>query len=251
MSSLNLIGTPFIELLTVESTNNYAMGLVRAGMAQSGMVVFTHDQTRGKGQRSKDWVSQKDMNIAMSAIVEPNFLSSSEAFLLSMMSAVAVRKFLNNYADDDIKIKWPNDIYWRDRKAAGILIENLWQGKEWRSSVIGIGININQTSFPGLNTKAVSLKQITGKHFEPVVLAKELSSILNEKYQTLFKDAFSIVDEYKSSLYKRGELVKLKKNNRVFEAVIKDVNSAGQLVVQHAAEEIFDVGQIEWIINAG
>jgi len=74
---------------------------------------------------------------------------------------------------------------------------------------------------------------------------------LNEKYQTLFKDAFSIVDEYKSSLYKRGELVKLKKNNRVFEAVIKDVNSAGQLVVQHAAEEIFDVGQIEWIINAG
>jgi len=249
LPSLNPIGIPFIELLTVESTNNYAMGLVRAGMAQSGTVVFTHDQTKGKGQRDKEWKSQKDMNIAMSVVVEPNFLSSSEVFLISAMAAVAVRSFFNSYAADDVRIKWPNDIYWRDRKAAGILIENLWQGNEWKSSVIGIGVNINQTDFSGLKTKAVSLKQIAGKNFDPIVLAKELCAVLNEKYQMLLRDVPSIVDEYKSNLYKLGEAVRLKKNNRVFEAVIKDVNTAGQLVVLHSTEEIFDVGEIEWIAN--
>lgn len=249
LSSLNPIGTPFMELLTVESTNNYAMGLVRAGMAQSGMVVFTHDQTRGKGQRNKQWASQKDMNIAMSVVVEPSFLSSADVFLLSMMTAVAVREFFDKYAADEVKIKWPNDIYWRDRKAAGILIENLWQGSEWRSSVIGIGVNINQTDFSDLTTRAVSLKQVTGKKYEPVLLAKELCVVLNEKYQRLLENASSIVSEYKSHLFKIHETVKLKKANRVFEATIKDVNSAGQLVVQHTTEEIFDVGEIEWVIN--
>jgi len=251
LSSLNLIGTPFIELLTVESTNNYAMGLVRAGMAQSGMVVFTHDQTRGKGQRSKDWVSQKDMNIAMSAIVEPNFLSSSEAFLLSMMSAVAVRKFLNNYADDDIKIKWPNDIYWRDRKAAGILIENIWQASEWKFAVIGIGLNVNQTEFGELGDRAVSLKQVTGRELEPVSLAKELCSVLEEKYQLLVTSPSDIVEAYKARLYRLHQQVKLKKGSRVFEASITDVNVNGQMVVDSGVEEIFNVGEVEWVINDG
>ena len=147
MSSPNVIGEPFIELLTVESTNNYAMGLARAGMAQHGMVVFTHEQTKGKGQRAKEWLSQTGQNIAMSIIIEPSKLKVSGIFLLSMMTAVALQEFFGNFVADETKIKWPNDIFWRDRKAAGILIENLWQGSEWKFTVIGIGINVNQTDF--------------------------------------------------------------------------------------------------------
>lgn len=241
------IGSPFIELLSVESTNNYAMGLARAGMAQSGAVVFTHEQTRGKGQRNRQWASQKDMNIAMSIVIEAKILPS-EIFLLSMMTAVSVQKFFSNYVADDVKIKWPNDIYWRDRKAAGILIENVWQGNEWKFAIIGIGININQTDFGELNSKAVSLKQITGKHFDLVILAKELCNILNEKYEVLLNDALQIVDEYKLHLYKLNETVKLKKQNRLFDAVIKNVNTNGQLIVHHGTEERFDVGEVEWII---
>jgi len=241
------IGSPFIELLSVESTNNYAMGLTRAGMAQSGTVVFTHEQTKGKGQRNRQWASQKDMNIAMSIVIEAKNLPS-EIFLLSMMAAVSVQKFFSNYVADDVKIKWPNDIYWRDRKAAGILIENVWQGNEWKFAIIGIGININQTDFGELNSKAVSLKQITGKHFDLVILAKELCNELNKKYQVLLNDSSQIVDEYKLHLYKLNEIVKLKKQNRVFEAVIKDVNTNGQLIVQHGTEERFVVGEVEWVI---
>src|SRR5690242_6119133 len=115
------------------------MGLVRAGMAQHGTVVFTHDQTKGKGQRDKLWVSQKGRNVAMSVVIEPN-LPAPELFLLSMMTAVGVCDLFRSYVHEGIKIKWPNDIYWCDRKAAGILIENLWQGSEWKSAVVGIGI---------------------------------------------------------------------------------------------------------------
>jgi BirA family biotin operon repressor/biotin-[acetyl-CoA-carboxylase] ligase len=227
------------------------MGLARAGMAQHGTVVFTHEQTKGKGQRSKEWVSQKDMNIAMSILVEPKNLIVSELFLLSMMVAVAVRQLLFSYVEEDIKIKWPNDIYWRDRKAAGILIENVWQGSEWKFAVVGIGININQTDFGTLNPKAVSLKQITGKHFDPVLLAKELCKILYEKCQLFTSDPSQIIQQYKTYLYKLNEQVKLKKDNRVFEATFTDVTFNGQMVARHVIEERFDVGEVEWLINGG
>ncbi|MBO9681454.1 MAG: biotin--[acetyl-CoA-carboxylase] ligase [Flavisolibacter sp.] len=227
------------------------MGLARAGMAQHGTVVFSHEQTKGKGQRSKAWVSQKDMNIAMSLLVDPKKLNVSELFLLSMMVAVGVRQFFLSYIEEGIKIKWPNDIYWRDRKAAGILIENVWQGSEWKFAVVGIGININQTDFGMLNPKAVSLKGITGKHFDPVLLAKELCKILDEKYQLLTSDPSQIIQQYKIHLYKLNEPVKLKKGNRVFEATFTDVTPNGQMVVRHAIEERFDVGEVEWLINGG
>lgn len=251
MSSSNPIGQPFIELLTVESTNNYAMGLARAGMAQHGTVVFTHEQTKGKGQRSKNWTSQKGQNIAMSTVIKPRKLLSSELFLLSMMVAVGVHRLFTNYIDEEIKIKWPNDIYWRDRKAAGILIENLWQGSEWKLAVAGTGINVNQTDFGKLGTRAVSLKQITEKEFQPVHLAKELCTILEENYQLMIADPSVIIEQYKRHLYKLNQLVKLKKDNRVFEAKFTDVNNNGQMIVQHAVEEKFNVGEIEWIINGG
>jgi BirA family biotin operon repressor/biotin-[acetyl-CoA-carboxylase] ligase len=247
LSSLKPIGEPFIELLTVESTNNYAMGLVRAAMAQHGAVVFTHEQTRGKGQRNKEWVSQTGQNIAMSIVLEPDGLLSSEAFLLSMMAAVAVRELVSTYTTDNIKIKWPNDIYWRDRKAAGILIENVWQGNEWRCAVIGVGINVNQTEFGELSAKAASLKEIAGRELKPLQLAKQLCTIMEDQFQLLIANPSAIVESYTSYLYKRNQIVKLRKQNRVFEATIKDVNKNGELIVQHTVEERFTVGELEWV----
>jgi BirA family biotin operon repressor/biotin-[acetyl-CoA-carboxylase] ligase len=249
LSSPNLIGQPFIELLTVESTNNYAMGLARAGMAQHGTVVFTHDQTRGKGQRSKEWLSRKGQNIAMSVIIEPQSLPVSELFSLSMMTATAVQEFFEKLVKDEATIKWPNDIYWRDRKAAGILIENLWQGTEWKFAVVGIGINVNQTDFGELGSKAVSIKQITGQHYEPGSLVKGLCEILETNYRLLVSNPLIIIEQYKKHLYKINERVKLKKDNRVFEAEFRDVNNKGQMIVQHAMEEKFNVGDVEWLIS--
>ena len=247
MSSLNPVGIPFIELPTVDSTNNYAMGLVREAMAQHGTAVFAHEQTKGKGQRNRQWTSEKNQNIALSLLLEPKQINQPGLFLLSMTIAIAVYEFLEEFAPGEIKIKWPNDIYWRDRKAAGILIENIWQGNEWKYSIAGIGINVNQEDFGELASKAVSLKQITGKDFEPVVLAKQLCAQIEKQLEVSSHDPTVIISIYRNLLYKLNQTVKLKKSNRVFEAIIKDVTANGQLVVEHAIEEKFEVGEVEWL----
>jgi BirA family biotin operon repressor/biotin-[acetyl-CoA-carboxylase] ligase len=214
----------------VDSTNNYAMGLVHAGMAQHGTSVFAHEQTKGRGQRNKQWLSETNSNIALSIIFEPQEWSTSQLFILSKLVSTGVLHFFNSYTTGGVAIKWPNDIYWCDRKAGGILIENIIQGSEWKYSVAGIGLNINQTDFKKLKNKAVSLRQITGSSFDPSSLAIELCIYLD------------------ANLFQLGKKVKLKKGSRLFEAVIKDVTSLGQLVVQHAVEERFEVGEVEWVI---
>ena len=248
MSALNPLGIPFIELPTIDSTNNYAMGMVHAGMAHHGTAVFTHEQTKGKGQRNRLWLSQKDQNIALSLVIQPQNLLLSELFILSRAVANGVCDFFNMYTTDSVKIKWPNDIYWCDRKAGGILIENVLKGQEWKFAIAGVGLNINQTYFPGLETKAVSLRQITGKNYEPLVLAKELCTFIDNQFNTLLNDREKIRNDYAAHLYKLNEKVKMKKGNRLFEAVVCGVSEDGRLIVQHATEEYFAVGEVEWII---
>jgi BirA family transcriptional regulator, biotin operon repressor / biotin---[acetyl-CoA-carboxylase] ligase len=248
LSSLNPIGSPFIELHTVDSTNNYAMGLVHAGMAQHGTSVFAHEQTKGRGQRNKQWLSETNSNIALSIIFEPQEWSTSQLFILSKLVSTGVLHFFNSYTTGGVTIKWPNDIYWCDRKAGGILIENIIQGSEWKYSVAGIGLNINQTDFKKLKNKAVSLRQITGSSFDPSSLAKELCIYLDMQFNKLLANPNEVSEQYHANLFQLGKKVKLKKGSRLFEAVIKDVTSLGQLVVQHAVEERFEVGEVEWVI---
>jgi BirA family transcriptional regulator, biotin operon repressor / biotin---[acetyl-CoA-carboxylase] ligase len=252
---------PFVELQSVDSTNNYARQLIHAAtlpdrqnMAQHGMAIFSHSQLAGKGQRGKTWNSEKGANIALSILIKPQGISINNQFYLSACAAVAVQVFFSRYAGDETKIKWPNDLYWQDRKAGGILIESGVQSSGsgvgvWQWAIVGIGININQTKFEGL-PNPVSLKQVTGKSFEPLVLAKELHDVFVSNYnQLLTKGADEIITRYNSFLYKRNEKVKLKKDNRVFDAVIKEVSPSGRLVTQHAIEEGFDFGEVEWIIK--
>jgi len=224
------------------------------GEAQHGMAVFTHEQTAGKGQRGKKWTSQKDLNIALSILLNPYPLSVPDQFKLSVCIAVSACDFFSKYAGDETKVKWPNDIYWRDRKAGGILIENIVQSGQsavgsWQWAIIGIGININQTDFDPDLPNPVSLKQITGKIHEPIDLAKELCSIIEKNYQLLIAGNFmTLFNKYQIHLYKKDEKVKLKKGTRVFETTIKEVSVTGQLVTQHSIEERFEFGEVEWIL---
>ena len=253
-SSANPIGFRFVELQSADSTNKYAMSLVHAGMAQHGVIIFAHNQTDGKGQRGKNWLAEKGANITLSIIIKPFPLSVSEQFKLSVCAAVSVMEFFSIYAVDESKIKWPNDLYWRDRKAGGMLIENVVMSNKsgagsWEWSVIGIGININQTSFPVDLPNPVSLKQITGKNFVPTELAKELCAVFDKNFQVLIEGNFAgLFSIYQSHLYKKDEKVKLKKGGRVFEAIIKGVAESGQLITHHAIEERFDFGEVEWVL---
>ncbi len=246
---------PFIELQTIDSTNNYALSQIHAGLAQHGLVIFSHEQTTGKGQRGKKWASAKEENIAISIVIRPSPLQLAQQFQLSACVALTLQKFFGKYAGKETKIKWPNDLYWKDRKAAGVLIESGIGSREsgvgtWQWAVIGIGVNINQTSFPPDLPNPVSLKQITGKNYDTVGLAKEFCSLFNTQFEELVNVGFEeIFTQYLSHLYKINEKVKLKKDNRVFETTVKTISPSGRLIVDHGIEEEFDFGSVEWLIG--
>lgn len=248
-ASHSTIGKPFTELMAVDSSNNYAMARIQNGAAAHGEAWFAHYQTKGKGRMGKEWQAEAGANIMLSVALETSSLLISEQFYLSAAMAVSAFNFFSSYAKDETKIKWPNDIFWRDRKAAGILIESVIRGNKWQWTVVGIGININQTKFPTSLGNPVSLKQITGKTYDAVSLAKELCEHLDAGWNELLNNKEKIIAEYNSTLYKRGEQVKLKKGGSVFECVIDYVDSKGQMHVQNAAQETFSFGEVEWVIK--
>jgi len=245
----NKIGQPFVQFEAIDSTNSYAIDSLQANLAAHGTAYFAHHQTAGKGQRGKAWHTQPGSNIILSVIVDCTALAMHQQFKLSVAVALASYDFFSQYAGDETFIKWPNDIYWRDRKAAGILIENIVKGNMWQWAVVGIGMNINQTTF-GENAKnPVSLKQITGKHFDTIELAKALCNCLEKRYQQLLiTDFTSLLAEYNQHLYKAGQVVKLKKDTAAFTCTIKQVNANGQLEVAGAAKDYFEFGEVDWVI---
>ncbi|MDB5190511.1 MAG: biotin/acetyl-CoA-carboxylase ligase [Segetibacter sp.] len=246
----NPIGTPLIILSEVDSTNNYAMAQVQALLADHGFAYFASYQKAGKGQRGKQWNAAPGENIILSLVLEPTTLPLKHQFFLSVTIAMACFDFFKSYGGEETSLKWPNDLYWRDRKAGGILIENVLQGNNWNYAITGIGININQIQFPmGIN-KAVSLKQITGKTFNVIELAKQLCGYLEARWRELLKGDFErMLQEYNSHLFKRGERVLLKKDNAVFDAIINGVNVQGELLVDTGIISTIPFGTVEWILE--
>jgi len=242
-----MIGDNFFVLNSVESTNNYAMARVHAGLADHGDVYFALEQTAGKGQRGKTWMAQHEENITISIVLNTEPLISSQQFLMSATVALACYDLLTEQLGDEVKIKSPYDLYWRDRKAGGILIENQLTGSVWKYSVVGIGLNINQTSFGDLE-RAVSFKQVTGKHWQPVALAKELCIFLENRWTALLNDGGGVMEAYNHCLYKKNEQVKLRKQNIAFNALIKGVNNDGHLVTESAGIQEFTLGEIQWLL---
>jgi BirA family transcriptional regulator, biotin operon repressor / biotin---[acetyl-CoA-carboxylase] ligase len=246
----NVIGEPFIELSEVDSSNNYAMAQVQAHLAEHGATWFAHHQKAGKGQRGKTWNAEARQNIIMSCVVEPRMLSVENQFILSVVVALACYDLFSKYALDETRIKWPNDIYWKDRKAGGILIENVLQGKEWKFAIVGIGLNINQTLFSADLLNPVSLKQITGRTFNVVNLGKELCGLLENRWQQLKSTPYrQLLDEYRNHLYKIGEQVTFKKDNTLFNAHISGVTDQGNLLINTGVETEVPFGTVDWIIS--
>ena len=175
-------------------------------------------------------------------------MPASSAFLFSTAIAVACYNFCKVYTGGEISVKWPNDLYWRDRKAGGILVENIFRGSTWEWSIVGIGLNINQVKFPENLTNPVSFRQITGKTFPVLEMSKELCFHLQQTWEDLLTGGDEVLQIYNNALYKRGETVKLKQAARIFDARIDGVNKNGQLEVFTAIPEYFNHGDISWIL---
>jgi len=189
-----LLGEPLIELTTINSTNIYAMDQVHRGLALSGSCYTTDFQTAGKGQHGRVWESEKGQNLLSSYVLELKQLKTGKIWTpadqigFSAVIALGARAFFASFAGEETKIKKPNDIYYRDRKAGGILIENLVRGKEWTWTVIGIGMNINQASFSSASANhiaanPISLQEITNQNWDLKKMQKHLSDALTKAIQ--------------------------------------------------------------------
>lgn len=249
---LHAIGQPLTILPSVDSTNNYAMARATEGLAGHGSAYFALEQTAGKGQRGRQWLTNPGENIMLSTILQPAELPFHQQFPLSAAMALACYDFFKNYAGDETRIKWPNDIYWRDRKAAGILIENRLDTARgaWQWAIVGMGVNINQVKFGDGHKNPVSLKQITGKTWDMLELTRELCASQERWWQKLrIEGAGAVLEAYQDALYKVGETVKLKKDNVVFETKVCGVTGAGQLLTKDVMERQFEVGEVEWVLT--
>ncbi len=239
----------FHILNEIDSTNNYAMAKVHEGLAHHGMAWFAASQSDGKGQRGKKWASNHGENIILSVVIEPFKWFAARPFLFNALIANTCRQFLSDLIDEEVEIKWPNDLYIRDRKAGGILIENIYRGNQWNMSVAGMGINVNQLSFSPDIPNPISLRQITDIQYDTLSLSKKLHLLILDNLSVLEENNLNrIIVEYNKNLYKRGQLVKLRRENMVFETKIEEVNEFGQLITSDNIERQFEFGEVEWVI---
>ena len=250
----NPLGEPFVELDSIDSTNNYALARLHAGMAPHGSAFFAWEQYAGKGQRGKPWWSERGNNLILSIVLNPAPLLLSDQFQLSACVAVATAEWFSRYAGDATRIKWPNDLYWQDRKAGGILIESIIGGTDsdksaWKWAVTGIGININQVSFNPELRNPVSLRQITGKQFDARSMAVELCAVMDQHWnQLLLRGPGPLLERYQQLLFRRGERSAFRQGNRRFEARVEGVDEFGRLLLKNEWVTPYEFGSLEWII---
>lgn len=221
-----------IRLEETTSTNNYLRGLVEKDPLPEGSIVVTEYQTAGRGQVGNTWESEPGKNLMFSVILYPDFLPANRQFLISQIAALSVKETLDAYVDG-ITVKWPNDIYWRDKKICGMLIENDLTGHSLYCSVIGIGININQREFLSDALNPVSLVQITGREYDREEILNSFLKRLYERYVDLIREKEdNIRNDYRVALYRGSGFHPYRDENGFFEACIKGVETTGHLILE-------------------
>lgn len=230
---MNEFDKKIVFLTELESTNNYANQLILSNAAEEGTVVLAQYQITGKGQRGNSWESEKGKNLLASIVVYPNFLFVGKQFLLSKVVGLALAEFLKNRIDG-VSIKWPNDIYVGDKKIAGILIENSVKGNFLDSSVLGIGLNLNQELFLSDAPNPVSLKQLTGKDYGIEEVLQDIRRGIFDWYEKLKSGNYSEIDlAYFNLLFRKKKWSGFKKEGVEFEAKIIGIGEFGQLQLEN------------------
>lgn len=249
--NLPTIGHSFEVFDTINSTNMYAMQCIREGMAVHGSVYFAHEQTQGRGQWGKKWWSEPGENIQLTMVLQPLQLAPSQYFRLSAAIAAGAYDFLHHHAQGGWNIKWPNDLYWGDRKAGGILIENVMQQNQWRWAVCGIGINVNSTRFDPALPNPTSLSLVAGRRFNAELLGRSLCVFVNRRWQQLMEPRgwSRILNDYNQVLFGAGQLHKLRLQNTTAHYRIQSVNEQGQLIAGENGEYHFQHGEVEWLLG--
>lgn len=214
------------------STNVSLAEICSKGYTENLTSVYSSFQTDGRGQRGNKWESEDGKNLLFSFVIFPNGLPAREHFILLQITALALFDTLSEYTDG-ISIKWPNDIYWMDRKICGTLIENDLSGMNIERSISGTGVNLNQKIFRSGAPNPISLSLITGQEYD---IETVLHKIMNSAsiYHRMFDNGESdiIRKKYFEAIYRKDGFYMYKDNNGTFDAIIEDIEKDGRLVLK-------------------
>lgn len=245
------VGKNLIFLPVTDSTNSYAIELLKNVNLPEGTVVQTAHQTHGKGQRGATWKAEPASNLTLSIVLKPGFLRINESFYLYIIAALACYDTTAQLLADsqfEIAIKWPNDIYVKGFKTCGILIENKLNANFLSATVIGIGLNVNQFNFEGLN--ATSLNALTGKTYNLERAAELLFSNI-EKFYLLLRNGQQVLlrQLYTTRMLGLGEVLVFNYRSEIKKMRIKGITNHGLLQLDDAGTDVqADLGELRWLL---
>ena len=223
-------GENIIYKATCISTNTVAMHLISNETIPEGTVVITDHQSNGRGQRENTWISEPYKNLTFSLILYPTWLTIKEIFSLNIITTIAIHEVLTTYIPKDLFVKWPNDIYYQNKKIGGVLIENLVNKNKIKASVIGIGLNVNQKNFN--LPHASSLFLTCGHEFNLSSLLIQLTSTLQAKYNQFCKEGLHLFKTaYLEKLYWINQPRTFQDKTGIFEGIIQGIDEVGRLLV--------------------
>jgi len=226
------VGRNLIKLNSTASTNNYSTELIRTTNVIEGTIVWALEQTAGRGQRGNIWESEAGKNLTFSLILLPHFISIDQQYYITKITALAVYDFLTDEHNlKGVSIKWPNDVYVGEKKIAGILIENSISRQNISSSIIGIGLNVNQQDFHVSGAGSLSL--LTGKTYDLNDCLTSLSKYIEKWYLILRSMNFQHIDDYYIKVLKDYRKFRdFKLADKTINAKITGVSLSGKLILE-------------------
>ena len=226
-----------IHLKETNSTSSYLRTLCNTQATEEFTVISTDFQTAGRGQRGNSWESEEKKNLLFSLLLTPSFLPANEQFILSQVVSLSIKEELDTYGSG-FSIKWPNDIYWKDKKICGMLIENDLMGRNISQSISGIGINVNQEAFHSTAPNPVSLRQITGKQYDIFEILRNIMLRIQSDYELLRNgDTELIAHRYEKALFRKEGMHRYKDADGEFFARIICVEPEGKLILEDDAQK--------------
>lgn len=245
-----VIGTNIIRKERVSSTNTLALELLKKEALPEGTVIWADEQTKGRGHGGNAWESERGKNLTFSVVLYPHFLDVEAQFMLSKVASLAIFDLLSEHLEDH-SIKWPNDIYVGNDKIAGILIENSIIGSQFDHSIIGIGLNVNQTQFLSDAPNPTSLQLLTGMTFDLEENLNSLCEMLEKRYAQLRSNKAEEIDQdYLSNLFRYNTFHSYRYGKGMLTAKITGIDPFGALILESEKGEVlkFSFREIEYIL---
>lgn len=245
------IGKVVLSFPELDSTNEYALKVLSKTRPIEGTVIITDFQTAGKGQIGSNWESERGKNLTLTCILYPNFLDLIQQYLLTCVASLSVKQTIAAIINHrEIKIKWPNDILVDQKKICGILIQNSVMSGKIQNSLIGIGINVNQSFFSKDLTRATSIFNELNHKIDLEDIKINLFSNLNYWYNLLKDNQIDLIKKsYLDALYGREEekIFLLKSQGKEKPGIIKGIDPRGKLWIEHEGEEaVYDIKEIQY-----